>query len=329
MSINPITDPTTDLPAPIAIPEAFATRHALLHRISGKKLALYCCGFLLALWICAPVYWMLITSIQTNADVLVKPPHWIPTRITIENYQLFVDPNYGNELLTASKPGDSRVYAYNTVKQTPRGLLNSFIVAIVVSCLNLTVASMGAYSFARYQLPFSTVMLVILLGTRMVPAFAIMIPIYQVMDFLKLIDTLPALIIAYSTFLLPFAIWILKSYFQTIPRDLEDAALVDGCGWPQMMRRVFLPVATPGLVATAIFCFLASWDEFLYALILTTSIASRTIPVVVSQLAIDQLFKDNGLMMTVGILAIIPPMIITFAFQRVIIRGLAAGAVKG
>lgn len=329
MSFNRRSDSMTDVPVAKAAPASFATRHALLHRVSWKNLALYVCGLLLALWICAPVYWMLITSLQTNADVLVKPPNWIPHHITIENYQLFVDPNYGNALLKTSKPGDSRVYAYNTVIQTPRGLLNSFIVAIVVSCLNLTVASMGAYSFARYRLPFSTTLLVLLLGTRMVPAFAIMIPIYQVMDFLKLIDTLPALIIAYSTFLLPFAIWILKSYFQTIPRDLEDAALVDGCGWLQMMRRVFLPVATPGLVATAIFCFLASWDEFLYALILTTSTASRTIPVVVSQLAIDQLFKDNGLMMTVGVLAIIPPMLITFAFQRVIIRGLAAGAVKG
>lgn len=304
-------------------------RHRLIHAIGWKKLILYFCALLLAVWICSPIYWMLITSLQTNADVLVKPPNWIPRHLTVENYQLFVDPNYGNALLQTSKPGDSRVYAYNTVQQTPRGLLNSFVVAVIVSCVNLTVASMGAYSFARYRLPFSTTMLVVLLGTRMVPAFAIMIPIYQVMDFLKLIDSLPALIIAYSTFLSPFAIWILKSYFQTIPRDLEDAALVDGCNWLQMMRRVFLPVATPGLVATAIFCFLASWDEFLYALILTTSVASRTIPVVVSQLAIDQLFKDNGLVMTVGVLAIIPPMAITLVFQRVIVRGLAAGAVKG
>jgi multiple sugar transport system permease protein len=293
-----------------------------------RRLALYAAALLLAAWILIPFGWMVETSFSSDADALQKPIRLIPAHPTLDNYRTFF--GLGDEGLSVSgKPGDSRTYAYNAVKGTPRALVNSFVVALSSSLCVLAIASMGAYSFVRYPLPFGTVLLTGLLGTRMIPSIAIMIPIYQMLDFYKLIDTLPALVLAYTTFLLPFAIWVLKSYFQTIPRDLEDAALVDGCGWGRMMLHVFLPVAVPGLVATGMFTFMASWDEFLYALLLTTSSAARTIPVVVSLFAVDVLFKDMTLLMTAGVLAVVVPLALALGFQRVIIRGLAAGAVRG
>lgn len=293
-----------------------------------RRLALYGAALLLAAWILIPFGWMVEASFSSDADALQKPIRLVPAHPTLDNYRTFF--GLGDEGLSMSgKPGDSRTYAYNAVKGTPRALLNSFVVALASSLSVLAIASMGAYSFVRYPLPFGTALLTGLLGTRMIPSIAIMIPIYQMLDFYKLIDTLPALVLAYTTFLLPFAIWVLKSYFQTIPRDLEDAALVDGCSWGRMMLYVFLPVAVPGLVATGMFTFMASWDEFLYALLLTTSSAARTIPVVVSLFAVDVLFKDMTLLMTAGVLAVVVPLALALGFQRVIIRGLAAGAVRG
>jgi multiple sugar transport system permease protein len=293
-----------------------------------RAAAIYAAAALLAFWVLVPFGWMVVTSFSTSADALQKPIRLIPAHPTIENYLTFFGLS-DEGLAVSGKPGDSRSYAYNAVKGTPRALLNSLVVALTASVCILVVASMGAYSFVRYPLPFGTALLTLLLGTRMIPSIAIMIPIYQIFEFYHLIDSLLALILAYTTFLLPFSIWVLKSYFQTIPRDLEDAALVDGCNWGRMMWHVFLPVALPGLVATGMFTFMASWDEFLYALLLTTSGAARTIPVVVSLFAVDLLFKEMTLLMTAGVLAVIAPLLLALGFQRVIIRGLAAGAVRG
>ena len=293
-----------------------------------RAAAIYGVAALLAFWVLVPFGWMVVTSFSTSSDALQKPIRLIPAHPTIENYLTFF--GLSDEGLSVSgKPGDSRAYAYNAVKGTPRALLNSLVVALTASVCILVVASMGAYSFVRYPLPFGTALLTLLLGTRMIPSIAIMIPIYQMFELYHLIDSLLALILAYTTFLLPFSIWVLKSYFQTIPRDLEDAALVDGCNWGRMMWHVFLPVALPGLIATGMFTFMASWDEFLYALLLTTSGAARTIPVVVSLFAVDLLFKEMTLLMTAGVLAVIAPLLLALGFQRVIIRGLAAGAVRG
>jgi multiple sugar transport system permease protein len=293
-----------------------------------RAAAIYGVAALLAFWVLVPFGWMVVTSFSTSADALQKPIRLIPAHPTMENYLTFF--GLSDEGLSLSgKPGDSRAYAYNAVKGTPRALLNSLVVALTASVCILVVASMGAYSFVRYPLPFGTALLTLLLGTRMIPSIAIMIPIYQMFELYHLIDSLLALILAYTTFLLPFSIWVLKSYFQTIPRDLEDAALVDGCNWGRMMWHVFLPVALPGLIATGMFTFMASWDEFLYALLLTTSGAARTIPVVVSLFAVDLLFKEMTLLMTAGVLAVIAPLLLALGFQRVIIRGLAAGAVRG
>jgi multiple sugar transport system permease protein len=166
------------------------------------------------------------------------------------------------------------------------------------------------------------------LASRMVPGIAIIIPFFLVVRALGLLDTHLALILSYTTFTLPFTIWILKDYFRSIPRDLEDAARVDRCNWISMMWRVFLPISAPGLVAAAVFAFMFAWNEFLFALFLTSSINSKTAPIVVANFATDiqVLFT---FMAAAGVLSVIPPLVLALVFQRMIVQGLAAGSVKG
>jgi len=144
----------------------------------------------------------------------------------------------------------------------------------------------------------------------------------------RLLDSIGALVLTYTTFTVPYSIWILQSYFRTIPVELEDAARVDGCNWLLMMLRVFLPVASPALAATALFAFLSSWGEFLYALIFTTSMNSKTMPIVVSQFVTD-INTSPVLLSASGVLAVVPPLMLALIFQKLIITGIAAGAVKG
>jgi len=133
--------------------------------------------------------------------------------------------------------------------------------------------------------------------------------------------------VTYVSFTLPFTIWLLKNYFQTIPRSLEEAAYMDGCSWLQMMWRVLLPAAFPGLIAAGMFAFMTAWNDYLFAVILTSTTAAKTLPVVVAGFATD-VTTERTLMATSGVLAIIPPLALAFLFQRLIVQGLTSGAVK-
>ena len=162
----------------------------------------------------------------------------------------------------------------------------------------------------------------------MVPALAIMVSLYLVFQTLGLLDTLLALILSYLTFTVPYSVWIMASYFRSIPRDLEDAARVDRCNWINMMLRVFLPVASPGLVACAMFAFMSSWGEFLYALLFTSTMNSKTMPIIIASFVTD-VDTSPVLMNAGGVLAVIPPLVLALIFQRLIVSGITAGAVKG
>jgi multiple sugar transport system permease protein len=165
------------------------------------------------------------------------------------------------------------------------------------------------------------------LGTRMVPGIALIVPLYLVIKTYDLLDNLLALMLTYLTFTLPFTVWLLKSYFQGIPRSLEDAALVDGCNWWRMVVHVLLPAAMPGLVAAAMFAFMTAWNDYLFAVIITSTIASKTVPVVVAGFATD-VTTERTLMAAGGVVAVIPPLVLAFIFQRLIVQGLTSGAVK-
>jgi multiple sugar transport system permease protein len=292
-----------------------------LSRITWRKrwrLALLTsAGALLALYILAPFSWLVLTTFMHEKDALSVPPHWIPVHATLDNYLTFLNPS-GVRALVGSRAAED----------TLPGIVNSLIAASGTALLNIVLGSMAGYSFARLKFRGQRSLLMIYLGSRMVPGIALIIPLYLMVRLLGLLDTLPALVLTYLTFTLPFTIWLLKSYFQGIPRAVEEAALVDGCTWPQMLFKVLLPMAKPGLAGAGMFAFMTAWNDYLFAVILTNTMASKTVTVVVAGFATD-VTTARTLMTTGGVLAVIPPLLLAFLFRKFVVEGLTAGAVKG
>lgn len=283
----------------------------------GGRVFFYLMMGLTAVWLLAPIFWLFLLSIMDQSEALSVPPHWIPQNPTAANYIAFFKPSQSQALLGA-----------DAIQAMPRAIANSLIVAISVAVINVIIGSMAAYSFARLKFRGSGFLMIIYLASRMVPAIGLMIPLYVVMQALGLLNTLGSLILVETAETLPFAIWLLASYFKAIPRELEDAARIDGCSWLSAMIKVFLPIATPCLVATGVFGFMSSWGSFLYPLLFTSGPGKATLPVIVSNFATD-LMADYGLLSTAGIFAILPPFILALWFQRWIVGGMASGAVKG
>ena len=288
-----------------------------------KKTFLYVAGIWAFFYMIAPFAWVAISSFMTREEAMSVPPHWIPQEATVINYQAYFD-----EEVTAQWPAERKETVLSVTKRVPRALRNSATVAFTVAALNIVLGSLAAYPFARYRFRGRQAVLVFYLATRMVPALALVIPIYMVLRWLKMLDSIWGLSFSYLAFTLPYTVWILKSYFQTIPRDLEDAARVDRCNWLQAMIRVMLPVSIPGLVAVGIFSFMSSYGEFFYASVLTQTMNSRTMPVLVAYLN-NELGVEYGFLASSAVLAVIPPLVLAVVFQRMIITGIAAGAVKG
>ena len=274
-------------------------------------------GALVAVYFLAPFSWLVLTSFMREKEALSVPPHWLPHEPTLANYQAFFHPT-----------GTRSIFGSRAAENTLPSIRNSLVAATGTAMLNLVLGTLAGYSFARLRFRGRALLLLLYLGSRMVPGIALIVPLYLVIQTFGLLDNLLALIVTYLTFTLPFTIWLVKSYFQGIPRELEEAALVDGCTWPGMVVRVLLPAAAPGLVAACMFAFMTAWNDYLFAVILTSSMASKTAPVVVAGFATD-VTTERTLMATGGVLAVIPPLVLAFAFQRLIVQGLVAGSIKG
>jgi multiple sugar transport system permease protein len=266
---------------------------------------------LVSLVFLAPFLWLFVASIAAPGDLLSRPLHWIPAHPSLERY---------SQIFTAG--GENVFSAFRA------SLVNSVVVAGSTVIVSTFVGIFGAYAIARLRFRARRPILLVFLSTYMVPPIALVIPLYLVMVRLHLLDTRLGLIVVYCSFATPFVLWIMGNYFPASPRDLEDAARVDGCGRLGALFRVVLPLARPGLLATMLFAFLIAWDEFLYALIFTSTTASKTVPVAIAEFT-GRFETDFGLQATGGILAAIPPVLIATAFQRHIVGGLSAGAVKG
>ena len=274
-------------------------------------------GALVAIFFLAPFSWLALTSFMHESDAMSVPLRLLPTRPTLDNYATFVAPS-----------GTRSIVGSRAAENTMPGIRNSLLAATGTAGLNLALGILAGYSFARLRFPGRMSVLFLYLGSRMVPGIALIVPLYLVIQRAGLLDTLLALVVTYLTFTLPFTVWLLKSYFQGIPRELEEAALVDGCGFWRMMARVLLPAAAPGLVAAAMFAFMTAWNDYLFAVILTSSMAAKTAPVVVAGFATD-VTTERTLMAAGGVLAVVPPLVLAFLFQRLIVQGLVSGAVKG
>jgi multiple sugar transport system permease protein len=275
------------------------------------RIFIHVAAVLVSLVFLAPFLWLFVASIAPQTDLLARPLHWIPAHPSLHRY---------SQIFTAK--GD------NVFSNFRSAMVNSAIVASATVIVSTTVGIFGAYAVARLRFRARRPILLVFLSTYMVPPIALVIPLYLVMVKLHLLDTRLGLIVVYCSFATPFVLWIMGNYFQTIPRELEDAARVDGCGRLGALFRVVLPLARPGLLATMLFAFLIAWDEFLYALIFTSTTASKTVPVAIAEFT-GRFETDFGLQAAGGVLAAIPPVLIATLFQRQIVGGLSAGAVKG
>jgi multiple sugar transport system permease protein len=274
----------------------------------------YLAALLFGVYLIAPFAWQVITSITPQTEALSVPPHWLPESPTLDNYVSFLAPT-----------GRRAVAGGRGAENTPRALVNSSVVAACVALINLAIGAAAAYPLARKKFRGANLLLLFYVASRMVPGIVIMLSVYLLIQSLGLLDTLAALVLMDITFTLPFSIWLLRGYFAAVPPDLDDAARVDGCNWFQLMWRILLPLSAPGLMAVGMFSFLASWSEFLFALLLTSTMNAKTIPVVITEFVTDQNI-DYGFLAAAGVLAVIPPVLLALFFQRWIIQGLVAGS---
>ncbi len=260
-----------------------------------------------------PLLWLFSASLSTPIELFTVPPHWIPEHPTLQNYSDIIFPN----LATSSVPRTFGVALWNSIK-----------IASAVTLICIVIGSLAAYALVRIPFRLNRTVQLGILATRMIPEVSLILPLFIMASSLELINKPIVLIIAYMSFALPYAIWLMTAYFQTVPVDLEDAARLDGCSRLGILFRVVMPISTPGLVSTAMFVFLVAWDEFFYALIFTSTLAAKTVPVAIAEFIGRYVVNVNG-MMAGGILAAIPPVLVALIFQRYIVSGMTAGAVKG
>ena len=260
-----------------------------------------------------PLLWLFSASLSTQVELYAVPPHWIPQHPTLQNYLDIVFPS----LAASSVPRTFAVSIWNSIK-----------IASAVTAICIIVGSLAAYALVRIPFKFSRGIQLGILATRMIPEVSLILPLFIIASSLQLINKPIVLIITYLTFALPYAIWLMAAYFQTVPIELEDAARLDGCTRLGILFQVIMPISVPGLVSTAMFVFLVAWDEFFYALIFTSTLAAKTAPVAIAEFVGRYVVNING-MMAGGILAALPPVVLALIFQRYIVRGMTAGAVKG
>jgi len=260
-----------------------------------------------------PVLWLFTASLSTQVELFSVPAHWIPLHPTFQNYLDILFPSQA----VSSVP---RTFAV--------ALLNSIKIASAVTGISLVIGSLAAYALVRIPFKFNRSIQIGIIATRMIPEVSLILPIFIIASSLQLINKPIILIITYLSFSLPYSIWLLMAYFQTIPVELEEAARLDGCSRIGILFRIVMPVSLPGLVSTAMFVFLVAWDEFFYALIFTSTLAAKTAPVAIAEFIGRFTVNITG-MMAGGILAAVPPILVALIFQRYIVRGMTAGAVKG
>jgi len=274
--------------------------------VSYALLAVY----VVVIWF--PIYYIFVTSLKPSSEVLSVPITFIPQNPTAQNYvDIFVNRPFDNYTI------------------------NSLVVASTTTVICVTLGTLTGYSFSRFDFVGNKSLLLSIIGARMIPPIALIVPFFQIMSNPPLIggltgslyDTRIALILTYTFFNLPFAVWIMKNYFDGVPESLDEQAKIDGCSTWEAFFKIILPMAKPGIAATAILAFIFSWNEFVFALVLTSSEVSQTLPIAVSLFVADD-FVDWAHLAAGGMIAALPGIVFGLFFQRYIVSGLTQGAVK-
>ncbi len=283
-------------------------------RRASHRLLVYALVLGVALWLVGPFLWLFVTSVSYQRNLLARPLSFIPPEVTLANYKMVL--------------GLVRFHAEGQAAKILPSMLNSLIVASAVTGVNLVIGSIAGYAYARYRFPLKTLSLFALLFTRMLPTIVLIPAFFLMFKAVGLQNSLTGLSIAYCSFTLPFTIWIMKAYFETIPAELDKSALVDGCNRLQAYYMVVLPVSGPGLVAGGAFTFMLCWNEFIIAQVLNTKLGTTTLPPVIAGMN-GQVNIDYSVIAASGFLAALPAVLLVLMFQKYMVQGLTAGSVKG
>jgi multiple sugar transport system permease protein len=253
---------------------------------------------------CFPVLWMVFSSIKSNTEIFALPPTLIPREFTWTAYQsIFND--------------SSKV----------RFFINSYFVATAVTLLTVLIAIMAGYSLSRYQFRLKKTLSLFIISTQTVPPITLLIPYFGIVVAFRLYDTYFALILTYLVFTLPYAILMMTGYFNTLPKEFDEAVMVDGGSSWTALWRVLVPVSLPGIVATGVYTFLLAWNEFLFALTLTKSMDMRTVPIGIQLLMGQHAYEWNE-MMAMSVLGSLPILVMYMCVQRYFLAGMTAGSIK-
>lgn len=273
--------------------------------IKHKRIIIIYAGLLIGLVYAGfPFLWMLFSSLKSNTEIFSLPPKLLPEIFTLKAYQAIF-----------SNPMKVRFF------------LNSYLVATVVTLLTLLVAILAGYSFSRYSFKFKKPLTLFIISTQTVPLITLLIPYFGLVVAFKMYDTYFALIFTYMVFTLPYAILMMTGYFNTLPKELDEAVMVDGGSTFYALWRVLVPLSVPGIIATGVYTFLLAWNEFLFALTLTKSTEMRTVPIGIHLLMGQHAYEWNE-MMAMSLLGSLPILIMFLIAQRYFLAGMTAGAVK-
>jgi multiple sugar transport system permease protein len=251
-----------------------------------------------------PILWMFFTSLKSNTEIFALPPRLLPQEFTSVAYlSIFNDP--------------AKI----------RFFINSYLVAGAVTTLTVLIAILAAYGFSRYSFRFKSALNVFIISTQTVPPITLLIPYFGMVVSFGIFDSYLALILTYMVFTLPYAILLMTGYLNTLPRELDEAVLLDGGSSWMALWRVIVPLSVPGIVATAVYTFLLAWNEFLFALTLTKSMEMRTVPIGIELLMGQHAFEWNE-MMAMSVLGSLPLLVLYLIAQRYFLAGMTAGSVK-
>ena len=270
-----------------------------------KKISITLLLLVLTLVLILPFLWMISTSFKEADEIFQEVPKWLPRKFSFQNY----------------------VDVWN------RGYFSSYFVnSIVVSCItmgiSLVVAMFAGYGISRFRFHGRTVFSVILIIVQIFPSMLLLIPMYQIMSKLGLLNTHLSMVIAYTTFAMPFCTWMIKGYFDTIPVSLEDAARIDGCGRLRILFEIIMPLAAPGIVTVAMFAFILSWQEYMYALTFARTEDMRTITVGISLMQGQHGSVNWGQIMAGSVIACIPGLTLFTYLEKYLVQGFTMGAIK-
>lgn len=273
----------------------------------GLNIIKYVALFIILLFLLFPLYWVLMTSFKTNMEAYRSVPTFIPAEPTVQSYiNLF------------TKNNDFFVY-----------YKNNFIVSGATAVITTVLAILSGYALSRFHFRWNGWVTAALLSSQMFPVVSRMISLYDLMNKMHLINTHPGLIFALTAAMLPFTVMLMSSFFDGVPREVEEAAYVDGASRLQVLWRIVTPLVKPGMLAVAIYAFLMTWDDYLHAVTLIQNDALRTMSAGVAMRYLGELSYDWSLINTISIVGTVPMLILFFFFQKYMVKGLVAGAVKG